>query len=155
MRRQIITSFIIIFALFTLGAGFLLYNLLTTTSNLRHLIGLHEIEDIRQHLNLSVQKVQGYVNASGTELSNNLDQIIANIEKVGSSINRCHECHHESSVQAEIEYTGHLANEFEERLLEAHSDFHRSIRSWNETLPAGPGDRASPGKAHTRSPRQT
>ena len=61
MRKYIIISFSLIFLLFGLGAGVTIYHLVSTTSNLRQLISLHEIEDIRQELTFSLQKIQNYI----------------------------------------------------------------------------------------------
>ena len=55
MRKYIIISFSLIFLIFGLGAGVTIYHLISTTSNLRQLISLHEIEDIRQELSFSLQ----------------------------------------------------------------------------------------------------
>ena len=116
MKKRIITSFALIFALFTLGSGVLLYNLLSTTSDLRYLIGLHEIEDIRQDLFFSVQKIQTYVYASGPILPQHLDELIANTKKIDVTIKRCRGCHHEPGVQHEIESTDKLMHFFRAQL---------------------------------------
>ncbi len=116
MRRQIIIAFALIFGLFTLGSGILIYNIYTTSNNLRALIGLHEIEDIRHELFYSVQKVQTYVHAPGIIFSQHLDEIIANTAKVDAAINRCNDCHHSPDVKAELDTTQQLVDTFEEQL---------------------------------------
>ena len=64
MRNRIIISFVLIFSLFLIGSGISVYNLVRTTDRLSYLIGLHEIEDIRQELFSSIQRVSSYVFAS-------------------------------------------------------------------------------------------
>ena len=98
MKKPIIIAFALIFALFGLGSGVTIYHLITTTANLQHLISLHEIEDIRQELSFSLQKIQNYTFSSPDFFSNHLDEIIDNAEIVDSTVERCHECHHEQAV---------------------------------------------------------
>ncbi len=116
MRRQIIISLALIFLLFVIGSGVAIYNLSSTTANLRHLISLHEIEDIRQDLNLSTQRVLNYVHAPENEFIDNLNELIDNIHLMDKAINRCHTCHHEPDVQAELDEVRDLGDRFEERL---------------------------------------
>lgn len=116
MKRQIIISFALIFGIFTLGSGVLIYNIYTTSTNLHALIGMHEIEDIRHELFYSVQKVQTYVHAPGMIFSKHLDEIISNAATLDNAINRCHDCHHRPDVKAEIEGTQKLVDTFEEQL---------------------------------------
>jgi hypothetical protein len=82
MKRQIVIGFALIFSLFTLGSGVLVYNIYTTSNNLRSLIGLHKIEDIRHELFYSVQKVQTYVHAPVLVFSKHLDEIIVNASRL-------------------------------------------------------------------------
>ncbi len=116
MKKRIITAFALIFILFTLGSGVLLYNLFSITSDLRYLIGLHEIEDIRQELSFSIQNVQAYTYASGIVFSEHLDEIITNTEQIDYAINKCFGCHHTPAVQAEIESINTMVSDFKEKL---------------------------------------
>jgi len=116
MKKQIISSLALIFLLFVLGSGIVIFNLTTTTSNLRYLIGLHEIEDIRQDLNLSVQQVLSYVHAPKNEFSQNLNTIITNVHLLDNALNQCHTCHHTPDVQKELDDNRALGKKFEERL---------------------------------------
>jgi signal transduction histidine kinase/HAMP domain-containing protein len=102
MKKFIITSFVLIFIFAGIGLGVSLYQLFKTTANLRNLIDLHEIEDVRQALSYNFQKMQSYTFSSQDYLTENMDEIIDNAEAVNHSLARCHECHHEPEVDAEI-----------------------------------------------------
>jgi signal transduction histidine kinase/CheY-like chemotaxis protein len=134
MKRQIVIGFALIFSLFTLGSGVLVYNIYTTSNNLRSLIGLHKIEDIRHELFYSVQKVQTYVHAPVLVFSKHLDEIIVNASRLDKAINNCHGCHHEPDVLADITATQHLVENFEEQLsylitMIADTDRRRNMQS--------------------------
>ncbi|MBE9520747.1 MAG: response regulator [Proteobacteria bacterium] len=116
MKKPIIIAFALIFALFGLGSGVTIYHLVTTTANLQHLISLHEIEDIRQELSFSLQKIQNYTFSSPDFFSNHLDEIIDNAEIVDNTVERCHECHHEPAVQAELNQVEEVIKEYQQQL---------------------------------------
>jgi len=116
MRKYIIISFALIFLLFGLGSGVTIYHLITTTSNLRQLISLHEIEDIRQKLSFSLQKIQNYTFSSPAYFAENLDEIIDNANVVDQTVGKCHECHHEPGVEAELNGVGSLIEAYQEQL---------------------------------------
>jgi len=116
MRKHIIISFALIFILFGIGSGVTIYHLLNTTSNLRYLISLHEIEDIRQELSFSLQKIQNYTFSSPAFFAKHLDEIIDNANIVDQTVMKCHECHHEPEIEAELNGVGSLIQEYQEQL---------------------------------------
>jgi signal transduction histidine kinase len=116
MKKFIITAFALIFSLFAIGSGIAVHNLLTITTDLRSLIDLHEIEDIRQELGFSIQRIQTYTYASATDFSKNLDEIIDHASVIDKTLERCHDCHHVPTVQQELEDTESLISEYQEKL---------------------------------------
>ena len=116
MRKYIIISLSLIFLLFGLGAGVTIYHLVSTTSNLRQLISLHEIEDIRQELSFSLQKIQNYTFSSPDYFASNLDVIIDHATIVDQTVVKCHECHHEPEVEAELNGVESLIKDYQEQL---------------------------------------
>ena len=116
MRKYIIISFALIFILFGIGSGVTVYHLLNTTSNLRHLISLHEIEDIRQELSFSLQRIRNYTFSSASYFSKNLDEIIENANIANQTVLRCYECHHEPEIEAELKGVESLFQEYQEQL---------------------------------------
>lgn len=116
MKKQLQLSFLLIIAIFGIGTGAVIQNLLRSTTHLQDLINLHEIEDIRQELNLRVQKVQAYVILPGIDFSYNLDEVIKNVRLVEVAAENCHNCHHEPAVQEDLDYARHLITDFEEKL---------------------------------------
>jgi signal transduction histidine kinase/CheY-like chemotaxis protein/HAMP domain-containing protein len=116
MKKPIIIAFALIFILFGVGSGVTIYNLISTTANLQQLISLHEIEDIRQELSFSLQKIQNYTFSSPDFFAKHLDEIVDNAEIVEKTVGRCHECHHEQTVQAELDQVKEMINEYHKQL---------------------------------------
>jgi signal transduction histidine kinase/ActR/RegA family two-component response regulator len=116
MRKRIIIGFALIFALFLVGSGTMIYQMVRTSSNLRYLIGLHEIEDIRQDLFSGIQKVQFYVYASSDVFTANIDEIISHTSIMHQAIRKCNDCHHLKKVREELDETIRLVDIFEEQL---------------------------------------
>ncbi|MBU0730428.1 MAG: response regulator [Proteobacteria bacterium] len=116
MKKIIFLSFALIFALFSIGAGITVYNLFTTTSNLRKLIDMHEIEDIRQELSYNVQKIQSFTYSPDADFSKRLDEIINHAININESVAQCHSCHHKPEIRAEIDHAEKLIYEFQQRL---------------------------------------
>lgn len=113
MRRIIITAFAYIFILFFVGSFITVFGLVSTASRLKSLVGLHEIEDIRQELFISIQKVSAYVYASNDVLASNLDELVRSGKIMHDSIKRCNDCHHREEVTKNLDETRHLINRFE------------------------------------------
>ena len=116
MKKQITLAFLVIFALFGLGGGVIIYNMMGAVSSLRNLINLHEIEDIRQNLNLRVQKLQSYAYLPALDFSYNIDEVVDNVQQMEAAVEACFDCHHEPAVREDLEYTDKLIKSFQEKL---------------------------------------
>lgn len=113
MKRKIITALALIFILFGIGSWIAVHNMTKTTADLRSLIALHEIEDIRQELNLAAQKMMSYANAPAERFRNNIDDIVRDMNLFTGTIAKCQTCHHEATIQQELELTSSMGVEFE------------------------------------------
>ena len=116
MKKLIITSFVLIFILAGIGLGVSLYQFYSTTANLRSIINLHEIEDVRQALSYNFQKMQSYTFSTPDYLIENVDEIIDNAEAVNRTLARCHDCHHEPEVDTDILEVGKQIEDYQEQL---------------------------------------
>ena len=116
MKKYIIISFALIFFLAGIGLGVSLYLLLNTTANLRNLISLHKIEDVRQTLTFNFQKIQSYTFSSQAHLTENIDEIIDNAKEVNQNLRRCNECHHKPAIVAEIKAVEVMVQNYQEEL---------------------------------------
>ena len=116
MRNKIIIALALIFSLFLIGSGITVYNLINTSGKLKYLVGMHEIEDIRQELFSSILKVSSYVFAAPDTFADHLDEIILNASTMHNAIRRCNDCHHEPGIQKELDENQRQIDDFEQQL---------------------------------------
>ena len=116
MKKFIIISFALIFIFAGIGTGVSVFHLFNTTTNLCNLISLHEIVDVRQELTYNFQKIQSYTFSPQSYLMENMDEIIDNAKAVNQSLMRCHECHHQPEIDAEIYEVETLVQDYQEQL---------------------------------------
>jgi len=116
MKKHIVFAFLLVFLVFCLGSTAIICNLLSSTSSMQNLISLHEIDDIRQNLNLRVQKIQSFVHLSALDFSYNLDEIVENIGGMDTAVRGCYNCHHEAAIKKEIQYAEQLLSDYEGKL---------------------------------------
>ncbi len=116
MKKQIILAFFLIFLVFGIGSAAIINNLLRSTNSLQNLLDLHKIENIRQNLNLRVQKVQSYVHLSALDFSYNIDEVVSNIQGLDEASKNCLDCHHEANVEKDISYARDLIHDYERKL---------------------------------------
>ena len=103
MKRKIIFSLLIVFLISALGAAFATVYIRNTTATLNRLINLHQIEDLRQHLIMSIQTVQSDLYTVHTKLGHRLDRIVENVDKLDQAAAKCSSCHHTPEITAQID----------------------------------------------------
>ena len=103
MKRKIILSLIFLFMLSALGVTFATVHVKNNTATLSHLIKLHQIADLRQHLIMSIQTVQSDLYTSHTTRGYDLDLIAANVVNLETTAQKCSGCHHTPEVTKKIE----------------------------------------------------
>jgi diguanylate cyclase (GGDEF)-like protein/PAS domain S-box-containing protein len=103
MKRKIILSLIFLFILSALGVTYATVHVKNNTATLSHLIKLHQIADLRQHLIISIQTVQSDLYALHTTRGYNLDLIAANVVNLEATAQKCSGCHHTPEVTKKIE----------------------------------------------------
>ncbi|MBU0676045.1 MAG: EAL domain-containing protein [Proteobacteria bacterium] len=99
MKKKILAALFLLFLIFSAGAVLSIYYISNTTTTLNRLITLHQIEDLRQHLIISIQTTQSDLYTVKTLLANKVDTIVDNITKLEDAANTCGDCHHEPEVE--------------------------------------------------------
>ncbi len=75
----------------------------STTSALENLLGMHQVNDMRQHLIASIKTVQSDLYAVGTPLGTKIDSIIDHVSLLRENAARCSGCHHKPEVVKRLE----------------------------------------------------
>lgn len=103
MRKKIVISLIVLFALFSFGAGVAAFNLHNTTILFNNLIKLHQIEGLRHVLIERILKVQSDLYTINTPLGLELEVLIENVAQLEASAQHCLTCHHQPAITKELE----------------------------------------------------
>lgn len=142
MKKKIIISFLVLFALFLAGIVATLHIINKTTANLTALLLLHKVEVIRQELVINVQTVQSNLYTTGTSFGKELDIIVDNVLRLRERANTCTNCHHEPPVENEILHLQELTEQYQEAVsyfITSTADAQRVKRL--QTFAADIGDR--------------
>ncbi|MBU0482448.1 MAG: EAL domain-containing protein [Proteobacteria bacterium] len=116
MKRKIIISLLMLLLLSATGVSLATYFMSHTTSTLGKLVALHQIEDLRQHLIISIQTVQSDLYTVNTLLGNKVDAIADHVTRLETSANACTGCHHELGITLDIRNIIDLIAEYQKAL---------------------------------------
>lgn len=116
MKRKIILSLVVLFAFFASGAVLAGLYIKNTTATLNHLITLHQIENLRRHLIISIQTVQSDLYTVDTLLGHRVDVITDNVTTLYQASQRCSGCHHKPEIENRIKDIQSLTLEYQNAL---------------------------------------
>jgi len=116
MRRRIVLSLSVLFALFTLGAGFSMYYINSTANRLESLIRLHRVEIMRQHLIFSAQRVQAELYTVDTVFRAELDTIVKDVQTLDQAVRSCRNCHHAPEIRRRLDEIPPLVEDYKKLL---------------------------------------
>ncbi|NTV12635.1 MAG: EAL domain-containing protein [Desulfobulbaceae bacterium] len=103
MKRKIVSALLVLFSFFASGAVLATYYITHSTEALSRLLTLHQIEDLRQHLIISIQTVQSDLYTVHTQLGQKADAIVENVSKLETAARQCTGCHHTPEVAADLQ----------------------------------------------------
>ncbi len=116
MRRKITLYLLAFFVFFATGAVLAALYIRTTTEEVDRLLMLHQIEDQRQNLVMSVQAVQANLYTVRSSPGENLDPIVNNVAALDERAGHCTTCHHEPGTLRELEGMQLRVHEYEDAL---------------------------------------
>jgi len=102
MKKKIITSMLFLFFFFATGIVFSTVYIQNTTTSLEWLIKLHQVEDLRKHLILSIQTLQSELYTVGTPLGHKIDTITDNASLLEENAAKCTGCHHSPELDTRL-----------------------------------------------------
>jgi PAS domain S-box-containing protein len=98
MKKLIITAITIICLGFILGGTYIIVSMETATSQLDHVISLHQIEILREQLLIYLKKVQSDLSLKNTQHARSIDTVIDNVRFLDVSMARCMGCHQSAAM---------------------------------------------------------
>ena len=116
MRHKITVYLLSLFAFFAAGAILAAFYIRTTTEEVDRLLILHQIEDLRQNLVMSVQRVQADLYTVRSAPGENLEPIIENVSTLDVRAEHCTSCHHEPALAKELQKMQLEVHEYQDAL---------------------------------------
>jgi diguanylate cyclase (GGDEF)-like protein/PAS domain S-box-containing protein len=102
MKRKILISLIAIFVFFSVSAVVATLYMQNTMKELRELIQLHQVEQLRRSLVIGLRTVQVDLYTVNTPLAHELDFIIENVIQLEETAQKCTSCHHPPKLHERI-----------------------------------------------------
>lgn len=112
MRQKIVLSLLAVFIFFLSGTVVAIFHINNTTKELGQLIKLHQVEDMRQHLIMSIQTTQSDLYTVNTPLGQTLDSIVGNVSHLSDNSDKCLSCHHRPEVTMQINEVRSLVQDY-------------------------------------------
>jgi diguanylate cyclase (GGDEF)-like protein/PAS domain S-box-containing protein len=114
MRKKIITSLLVLFACFSVGASLSIWYIHDSTERLSRVIKLHEVENMRRSLVLSLQTVQADLYSVKTGFARELDSIIGNVNILDDASDNCTNCHHSPELTQDLQEMQQRIHQYED-----------------------------------------
>lgn len=116
MKRKIVLSLLILFFISASGAVLSAYYITSTSETLKRIVKLHQIEDLRKHLIISIQTVQSDLYTVHTMLGRKVDSIVDNVSTLDAVAGQCSGCHHEPGIARDIDEIQELVHAYQDSL---------------------------------------
>jgi signal transduction histidine kinase/HAMP domain-containing protein len=116
MKRKIILSLLVLFIFFSTGASIAILYITNSTQELTRLVLLHQIENLRRALVISIQTVQSDLYTVHTPLGHKLDLIVDNVANLDRAAQKCSSCHHQPTIYNRIKEVQSLIHGYKEAL---------------------------------------
>ena len=98
MKKKIFIVVGLVCLMLMAGGIYIITKIETATSELDHLIKLHQVEILREHLLIQIKNVQSDLYLMGTRYANSTEQIETDINNLQRISITCFDCHHTATV---------------------------------------------------------
>ena len=103
MKKRIAIVLSVCILLFIAGGTYIVVTIDSATAKLDHLIMLHQVEILREHLLLQIRKVQSDLILNGSNFSRSSETVAANVRAMQMISATCKDCHHRPDVQKRLD----------------------------------------------------
>jgi PAS domain S-box-containing protein len=98
MKKKIFIALALVCLIFIAGGAYIVTTIENATSELDHLIKLHQVEILREHLLIQIKNVQSDLYLMGTRYDKSPNEILANVNNLKKVSVTCLDCHHTGNV---------------------------------------------------------
>jgi two-component system sensor histidine kinase AtoS len=109
MKKKIVIGLSLFSLIFFLGGIYIIFTVQRATSKLDRLITLHQVEILREHLLISIKRVQSDIDLKNTRYARGMDTIMSDVMSMSQTAETCFDCHHAEAVRARlVDLNGHV-----------------------------------------------
>jgi PAS domain S-box-containing protein len=103
MKKRIAIVLSVCILLFIAGGTYIIATIASATAKLDHLIMLHQVEILREHLLLQIRKVQSDLMLNGSDFARSNETAATNVRAMQMISSTCKDCHHRPDVQKRLD----------------------------------------------------
>jgi two-component system sensor histidine kinase AtoS len=116
MKKKIIIGLGIFSLIFLLGGIYIITTIEKATSKLDNLITLHQVEILREHLLIQLNRVQADIHLKDTPYARNVNTVAANVTNMVATVKTCFNCHHDEGLQHKLEELRNDVNDYKKAI---------------------------------------
>ncbi|MBI5055348.1 MAG: response regulator [Nitrospirae bacterium] len=116
MRKRIILSLFALFLFFTVGTVIAAVYMSSNIAELKNIVTLQEVEQLRRSLIIKIQNVQTDLYTVNTPYANELDFIVNEAADLENTAQKCTSCHHPQRLLSRIENVKSLIENYRNSL---------------------------------------
>jgi len=116
VKKKIIIALLLIFNVVVIGFFVSGYYIFNSTSELKNIIRLHEVEEMRRGLLVDIKTIQSDLYTVRTPFERDIGLIANTGLKIEESARRCFSCHHSEAIFRRFEYVQTLIQRYQEML---------------------------------------
>ncbi|OGP77090.1 MAG: hypothetical protein A2Z40_01385 [Deltaproteobacteria bacterium RBG_19FT_COMBO_60_16] len=116
MKRKIVLGLTVYSVVFLLAGVYVVHTIRTATADLDRLITLHQVEILREHYLVQIQRIQTDLTLKDTSHERTFDTVFRNIVNMGDIIDTCFDCHHSEQGTERLKELKRRTKEYKEGL---------------------------------------
>lgn len=113
MKQKIILSLFALFIFLAIGTATAVIYMSSNINELKNIIKLHEVEELRRSLVIKVQNVQTDLYTINPIFIDDFDDIVYNASDLRQTAQKCSSCHHDPKLTDRIEEVQNLVRDYE------------------------------------------
>ncbi|MGE5299515.1 MAG: PAS domain S-box protein [Acidobacteriota bacterium] len=102
MKKKIVIGLSLFSLIFFIGGIYIIFTVQRATSKLDRLITLHQVEILREHLLISIKRVQQDIDLKNTPYARGIDTIMSDVTTMSKTAHTCFDCHHAEAVRERL-----------------------------------------------------
>src|SRR5512145_2987437 len=102
MKKKVIIGLVVMSLLFILSGVYTITSIEQATEKLDHLIQLHQVEILREHLLIQIKRAQLDLYLKDTRYARSIDTMVTHVRAMDGMVATCFDCHHSEMVEERL-----------------------------------------------------